>query len=341
MNLKIDEVEKEAQESFLLSTPHTPFLQSSLWGNFQEKIGNKVYRMGIFKGSEIEGITSAYQIKAKFNSYLYIPWGPVLVKWSRETAVKIVDRLKEIAEKENLDFIRIEPRSIDESDVSTLKEIGLKETKSCTQPECTSLIDLSKSEEELLSVMSPSTRYNVRNVERKGVTVREGGEEDLKIFEKLLKETSQRHKFTADIHLDYYKNQYEILKKENIMDIFVAEFKGEPLAASLATFYGDTATYLHAASSRTQPQLRAPYLLVWKTIQESKQRGYRYFDFWGVAPENSSSNHPWSGVTSFKMSFGGERVCYAPVFDLPTSNKYLFSKFIEISRKPVKKIFRI
>lgn len=341
MSLQVEEEKSREKEKFLLNVSHTPFLQSSAWSAFQRKLGNKAYSFDIFDGKEYLGVATAYKIKARFNSFLYVPWGPMLKNWEK-TAVEIfLEKLKDIAQKENLDFIRLEPRVIDDSGVKIFKQAGFKQNKSFTQPECTSIVDLSKSEEELLSSMSSSTRYNVRNVERGGVSVREGSSNDVKVFEELLEETAERHKFSTDIHPDYYKFQYEILKNKGMMDIFVAEFEGRSLATSLVIFYGDTTTYLHAASSRIQPKLRASYLLVWRSILEAKNRGYKYFDFWGVAPENANPSHSWSGVTSFKMSFGGERVCYAPVFDLPTSNKYLLSKFIEFSRKPIKRIFRI
>lgn len=337
MSLKISELDRGNLENFLEKTPHSPFLQSFAWGKFQEEIGNRVYRLGILDDQDTTGIVSAYQIKAKFNSYLYVPWGPV-VREGKESLKGLVSKLIEIGKREKLDFVRLEPRTIGESSQKILLQLGFKQNSSFTQPECTAIIDLSKSEEELLSAMSDSTRYNVRNVERRGVKVRAGDSEDIETFEKLLKETAERHKFTTDFHAGYYRKQYEVLNREKMMDIFVAEFEKEPLAVSLVTFYGDTATYLHAASTRSQPKLRAPYPLAWKSIIEGKNRGHKFFDFWGVAPENAGDGHPWSGVTSFKISLGAERVCYAPVFDMPTSNKYLLSKFIEIARKPARRI---
>jgi lipid II:glycine glycyltransferase (peptidoglycan interpeptide bridge formation enzyme) len=341
MSFVVKEVaNKEFQEGFLRKVAHAPFLQSFVWGDFQREIGNRVYRFGMFESDKVVGVVSAYSTKAKFTSYLYVPWGPVLNDWKKDQVAKIFDQLLEVAKKENLDFIRLEPRTIGDSEAQILIKLGFRKNRSFTQPECTALVDLSKSEEELLSSMGDSTRYNVRMVERRGVNVRKGSLEDLPIFGELLKETSVRHRFTTDIHPDYYKNQYKTLKKEDAMDIFIAEYEDEPLAASLVTFYGDTATYLHTASGRSRSKLRPTYLLVWKSILEGKKAGFKYFDFWGVAPEDAGENHSWSGVTSFKMSFGGKRVCYSPVFDFPTSNRYKIAKLAEVARKPIRKILR-
>ncbi|MEX0617165.1 MAG: peptidoglycan bridge formation glycyltransferase FemA/FemB family protein [Candidatus Woykebacteria bacterium] len=341
MSLSCKEIDKEDLEYFLGDFPHTPFLQSFAWGQFQKQIENKVYRFGVFDSEKLVGVVSAQKVKAKFASFLYVPWGPLIKDWEKQKVEPLLNKLAKIAKEDNLDFVRLEPRVIGGSEAEILERGGFRQSRFFTQPECTSIMNLSKSEEELLSAMSDSTRYNVGMVERKGVKVRIGNSEDIGIFEKLLKETASRHQFTVDIKPGYYRKQYEILSEKGIMKVLVAEYNGQPLAAALVVFYGDTATYLHAASSRTQPKLRAPYLLVWKVMLEGKKRGFKYFDFWGVAPENAGENHPWSGVTSFKMSFGGERICYSPVFDLPTSNKYLFAKFIENIRKPVRKILRL
>jgi lipid II:glycine glycyltransferase (peptidoglycan interpeptide bridge formation enzyme) len=63
----------------------------------------------------------------------------------------------------------------------------------------------------------------------------------------------------------------------------------------------------------------AAYALQWKAIKTAKQRGFRYYDFLGIAPENSN-NHAWSGVTDFKKKFGGE------VIDYPASSELILRK---------------
>ena len=60
----------------------------------------------------------------------------------------------------------------------------------------TFILDLTKSEEELLKNMHPKTRYNIRVAEKKGVKVIEDNSD--KAFEeylKLTKETTQQTKF--------------------------------------------------------------------------------------------------------------------------------------------------
>ena len=90
----------------------------------------------------------------------------------------------------------------------------------------------------------------------------------------------------------------------------MAEYERQIIAANLVNFYGDTATYLHGSSSSKNRQVMAPHLLQWEQIKEAKNRGMKYYDFWGFDEDK------WPGVSRFKKGFGGEIVEYAGAYDL-------------------------
>jgi lipid II:glycine glycyltransferase (peptidoglycan interpeptide bridge formation enzyme) len=81
-------------------------------------------------------------------------------------------------------------------------------------------------------------------------------------------------------------------------------------------YFGDTATYLHGASSRERRELMAPHLLHWTAMMDAKSWGFRTYDFWGVAPEGVEG-HSWAGITRFKRGFGGKYVAYPGTYDVP------------------------
>lgn len=93
------------------------------------------------------------------------------------------------------------------------------------------------------------------------------------------------------------------------------------LAAAIAAYFGDTATYLHGASAYEHRALMGPYTLHWEIMRDAKKRGYKFYDFWGIQSSSQSSvhsvQHDWSGMTRFKMGFGGQVVDYPGAFDLP------------------------
>ena len=326
-------------EKFNLGSNSPSFLQSWAWGQFQKNLGRDFYRFGIYEGSKLVGISLVYAETAKLGSYLYCPAGPIFKNLKKEHFTKWLEFVTSVAKKKKHVFLRVDPRVIDERVESLVKEAGFNAAPEYTQPQCSAIVDLTKSEEELRHGLSSSTRYNINATERKGVRVREGKKEEIEVFSALLKETSKRKTLVLPHEENYHKIQFETLEKEGLMKLVIAEASSQSLSAALVVSYAGTSYYLHAANSLEKKELRASYPLVWFSILEAKKAGLKHFDFWGVAPTDDP-RHSWSGVTSFKLSFGAKRECYEPPWDLPFSSNYQLMKVVEIWRKPVRKILR-
>ena len=123
--------------------------------------------------------------------------------------------------------------------------------------------------------MHPKTRYNIRLAERHGVSVEKVdlSEENFEMFLKLLIKTSKRDKFSTHPK-KYYKKMIETLggsENDAHIALFVAKYKNKPLAAELVMFFGETATYLHGASSEEERGVMAPYAIHWEIIKEVKK----------------------------------------------------------------------
>ena len=105
-------------------------------------------------------------------------------------------------------------------------------------------------------------------------------------------------------------------------ELALAEYAGEVLAAHIVISFGETATYVHGASSSKSREVMAPHLLQWKTIKRAQEKGFKKYDFFGVAPHSAKASrgtdasHPWAGITRFKLGFGGRREDYIGAYDL-------------------------
>jgi len=175
------------------------------------------------------------------------------------------------------------------------------------QPSQTLILDLTKSEEEILQAMHQKTRYNIRLAEKKGVKIVEAGADRFEEFWQLLTSTGDRDDF--NLHgRGYYQAMLKMDK--SFVKLLFAEYQGKPLAGNLVIFFGDTATYIHGGSSNDNREVMAPYAMQWHTIKLAKQAGYKYYDFHGI------DETKWPGVTRFKMGFGGQIVKYPGTFDL-------------------------
>ncbi|MDP3793798.1 MAG: peptidoglycan bridge formation glycyltransferase FemA/FemB family protein, partial [Candidatus Uhrbacteria bacterium] len=217
-------------------------------------------------------------------------------------------------------FDRFEP-FIEEDQVliQEMMRTGLRH-RHAINPSTTLLVDLMKTENELLAQMHPKTRYNIRVADKHGVTVREARrEEDIEIFLRLLQETAERDQFMPQ-PAKYLRALWEALLPSGMIRLHFAERNGEVLAAHMNVIYGDTMTYLHGASSSTHREMMAPYALHWAVMSEAKRQGYRYYDFWGCNPSNK--NHfdyktTWEGMTRFKEGWGGQKISLVGTWDLP------------------------
>ena len=330
--------EEKVWDDFVTAQPRTPFLQSWAMGDFYRSLGQKVWPVVLKQKGQIQGVCLTTKVASRLGTFLYVPAGPIGNWRGREE--ELCNFLTESGRAEGCSFIRFDPR--------VEREFTFRKAKNApafTQPECTLVLDLTSSLEEIKSHFSESTRYNVGWVARQGVRVEVSqSREDFKVFGELLSETSARQNFRLYKQEDYYEKQFAaFLKRSNAKLFFArepAKVGEEVLASAVVIYYGDTVTYLHAASSAKNPKLRAPYLMQWSIIEDAKKGDFTWYDFWGVA-KNDSPKDSWAGVTAFKKGFGGERLCYQRPVDLPLHGGYYVSHLLETWRKPLSKLLRL
>lgn len=323
--IEIKKIEnKELWNTIVSRQKFAQFLQSFEWGNFQEKLGKKVWRFFV-KNNNVSFLTLLIKQSLPFSFfYFYSPRGPIFLNSeTKEIPADFLIYLKELVKGKKLIFWRFEPVN-----VFNLRMENLIRTKD-VQPAKTWILNLEEKEDELLKKMHYKTRYNIRLAIRRGVKIRCANEKtlenDIKTFLGLLHQTKKRHKFKPYSDSYYLTMIKELGKDRKFLKLYLAEYKGNILAANIVIFFGDTVTYLHGASSNKFRNLMAPHLLQWKTIQQAKASGYKYYDFWGIDEKK------WPGITRFKKSFGGKEKNYLGTFDL-VFNKKLYKIYQLIKR---------
>ena len=280
------------------------FLQSKDWAGFQESLGRKTWR--------IDNILVIKHGLSLNKNYLYSPHceGKFLSK-------SILEKIREIAEKENSIFFKAEPLDF-ARDKSKFKKFGFKKSTSI-QFQKTLILDITKLDQELLKQMYQKTRYNIKLAEKKGIKIKK----DKKYFEdfwRLLKDTAKKGGFYT--HL---KKHYKKLLEVPGIGLFTAEFKGKIIATNIVMFYKKKAIYLHGASDYQYRNLMAPHLLQWYQILEAKKRGCEKYDFWGIDEKK------WPGLTKFKKGFNGKEIKYPGAYDLVF--QLIWYRIYKIARK--------
>lgn len=329
--MKLIEIkDKEKYNDFVFSQKHNQFLQSWEWGDLQKEAGNNIERIGVEEGgSLVLGFTLVEKSLPLGMKYWYAP--RINYQSSIINLQLLFDELRKKARNDKVIFLRFDPiekLSIVNSQLSIVETIDV-------QPKKTLILDISKSEEDILRGMHQKTRYNIRLSKKKGVEIKIVEAQDLAPFEKdfdewwnIMEETCKRDGFRLHAK-DYYLKQLQIKNEKLKIRLVVARYQGKIIAGNIISFFGDMATYVHGASSNEYRNVMAPYALQWHTIQEAKKYGCKYYDFYGIDEKK------WPGFTRFKKGFGGEEVNYPGTFDL------IFSKIWYNVYKLIRKLRRM
>ncbi|GAB0175012.1 MAG: hypothetical protein HHAS10_08910 [Candidatus Altimarinota bacterium] len=204
----------------------------------------------------------------------------------------------------------------------------------------TRVLDLRKTEEELMAEMHEKGRYNIRLAWKRGVLIEwvRPIAENIDIWMKLLSETTERDDFAHNSH-EYYISFLRNITDANAGGMVFASYEGKIIAAGVFIFHHGTALYYYGAST-SDPEMRkhmAPYLIQWEGIREGKLRGCHTYDFLGVClPEDAE--HHLAGVSSFKEKFGGKIIMVGgKSLYVLSSLKFLFFKIIRKMKKGLHK----
>jgi lipid II:glycine glycyltransferase (peptidoglycan interpeptide bridge formation enzyme) len=322
-------------ESFLKSQKYSSFVQSSLYGEFYKTLGENYWILGIYKGDILLGGSLILTTHAKRGNFFYLPYGPILDYKDVEQVTTFFDKLKKLARKEKMDFIRISPFLANTQEGrKAVKTIGFQPAPMHVLAENSWLLDLSDSEERILANMKKNHRNLIRRCEREGVKVEERTDDAaIEILHTLLDETEKRHNFTR-FSRKYINAEFEKFKIDKQASIFISYLpNGEVDSAAIIMFYGNMAVYRHSGSYNKNKKLPTSYLVQWRIIQEAKKRGIKWYNFWGVEPQNAHKNHPYAGIGHFKRGFGGFQEDLLHCQDLPLTKKYWFNWIIETLRK--------
>ena len=301
--------------------------QGWLWGEVAKK-GHKIWRLGWFDGNTLVAVAQVQKVTARRGTFLHVRHGPILKDQNVSIWKMVLADLKKLAKQENAWFVRVSPLlEITSENTRVYRDLGLQSAPiHAMDAELCWVLDLNKSEDEILLGMRKTTRYEIKRAQKLGVRVEKNN--NLNEFFTLYAETSMRHGFVRHTGIT---EEVETFGSDAV--IINGVFEGNILASAIILFWGDQAIYHHGAS--IQSKVPVSYLVQWEAIREAKNRGKKLYNFWGIAPE-SNPNHPWRGITLFKTGFGGRQMEFMHAQDYPVSPLYLIPKTIEGIRKRLK-----
>jgi lipid II:glycine glycyltransferase (peptidoglycan interpeptide bridge formation enzyme) len=344
-------MEEYKWHQIITSFPDSHILQSWKWGFIKSQYGwEPIYKVwGDIEKPEAAALILKRQLHfARFTTplcILYLPKGPLLRDWGDQQLIRqILGDIKEFAKENKAVFIKIDPDvrlgtgipgkevAKEENEGHQLTKIlsnnGWQYSKEQIQFRNTLHIDLTPSEEDLLSMMKQKTRYNIRLAERRGVHVRYGTADDIDLLYRMYVDTSVRDGFVIR-NENYYRLLWDTFLRSEHFDIedpevpfcepIIAEVDSLPVAAVVIFRFARTAYYLHGMSLPVHKNKMPNYLLQWKAMVRSKELGCERYDLWGAPEVFNESDSMW-GVFRFKQGFGGEVIRTMGAYDFPVRN---------------------
>lgn len=284
-------------------------LQSWSWGEFRSAMGLTVERFALF---EKNTLVQPWQMTVH-----PVPVLPMTIGYVAKSPIpdsRILRHLTLLGKKHRSVSVLIEPNAVKGSPVPPFPTL-----RPATHPlftKYTFVLDLTKTEDELLAAMHPKTRYNIRLASRHGVTITE--DDSPKAFDaylRLSEETTVRQGFYAHDE-KYHRTMWNIMHKNGIATLWTATYKEEILAAWIIFRWNDTLYYPYGASSRLHREVMAPNLLLWEIALWGKRNGYKAFDLWGSMGPNPDPNDPWYGFHRFKEGYRPQLVEFLGSYDL-------------------------
>jgi peptidoglycan pentaglycine glycine transferase (the first glycine) len=308
-------------------------LQSWAWGEFKARFGWEVERLAVWDegGEQLKGAAQILIRSLPLGSLAYVPKGPVAEPGDVQTWTRLLQMLHDFGQERGVTFLKIEPDWEGDHPLSPLFiEEGFRASDRAIQPATTIVVSLEGEEDQILAQMKSKTRYNVRLAERKGVTVREGDEEDVSWFYELMEETRDRDAF--GIHEEeYYLEAWQAFAPEGHARLFLAYYDDEPLGGLMVFAFGSRAYYLYGASSDRHRNLMPNHLLQWRAMLWARERGCTSYDLWGIPDEAGEGDEDMEevlkrgglwGVYRFKRGFGGRVVRHS------LSYNYVYSRLL-------------
>jgi lipid II:glycine glycyltransferase (peptidoglycan interpeptide bridge formation enzyme) len=311
-------------DAFVASADDGHHAQSSTWADVKGVLGWRGTRVVVREGGEIVGGAQVLvRDVGPFGRVGTSAHGPLLARRDPRLVDLIHDGLLELARGERIRYLKVQPPVDSVHLAPELRDRGWTPSALSAAPSATVRVDLRASEDEILARMQASTRKKIRQAERRGLRLREGGSDDFPAYHRVIEATSQRHGFMP-YPARYYEMLWEAFAECEGTCLMLAELDGTVLSATLAIAFNHGATTKMGGWSGERSRVRPNEAMHFAAMRWAKRIGARYYDFDGIDRETaiaalSEGELPEDAQSSgagFKLGFGGDVVLFPETLDI-------------------------
>ncbi len=332
-------IDQSEWDQFVTDHDEANFLHSWQWGEFHTSRGRTVLRRGVYEGNTLVGVYTGHVEPARRGKHLQIVGGPI-TNWSDIAATQaLFDDMKQQAKEQSCVYVRVRPQlEASPRSFALFKQFGLRRAPMYLSVELAGVLDLAKSEDEILEGMRQRLRRALRKAAKNDITVETTSDPGaIHEFYRIQLETAGRHQFVA-FGEDFLKKQFAAFAGNGNAVLYTARSEGEVLAQNFMIFYGNEASYHYGVSTELGTKLSGAPLLHMQAMRDARERGIKRYNFWGIVDEEDTS-HRFYGVSVFKRGFGVEELRYTPAHDMVINRTaYLKTLAIETARRKLRKV---
>lgn len=136
-----------------------------------------------------------------------------------------------------------------------------------------------------------------------------------------------------DLQVQYNKLEKEVVRYEEV----AKQHEVITLSSIITVKYGNKAWTVHGGNNDLLRELNANYFLYYKIIEDMKDQGIEYIDFFGTTG-NPDPKNPIYGIYLFKKRLGGEYIEFMGEFDF-VYQSFLYKAYVTYGPK-LRKLLR-
>jgi len=278
------------------------------WGEVKAQHGWQVDRVVVERDTVSIGLAQLLikRLPGPLRALVYVPRGPIVTEGEGEAFRDELSRY--VKRRYRPVAVTVEPDS-----VGALSWKGWRRSANRILLARTAVMDLERSDDDLMAEMSKKTRQYIRKSAGEGLEVRLANSlEEVDACLAIYRHTAERAGFALH-ETQYYHDIFTALEDDS--PVYMATHEGRVVAFLWPIVTPEVAFELYGGMNDEGQRLRANYHLKWSVIRAMKARGVRRYDVNGLLND---------GVTTFKKGFIPEETQMSGTYDRPLSPLYAF-----------------
>jgi CelD/BcsL family acetyltransferase involved in cellulose biosynthesis len=274
------EMDDAPWDKFLQQSPLGQFQQSAIWARVKEVEGWKPVRVVVTIDEEMVGGFQLLWRSSRPGRMGYVAKGPVVAPAHPGLADFATGLLTRLARSEKLRALIVQPPDLCGQMAAELATGGFDLETLEGVNDATWVVGLGDGFEAVERRMNGETRRKARRAAERGITIREGGRDDIQTFFDLMLSTCRRQEVSpSPPDVRSFFALWDAARLSGAARLTFAEWEGKPLAGQIDICFGQTVTQWKKGWSSSEAKRFPNDLLTHQALQWATANGFQFFDF--------------------------------------------------------------